>query len=70
MSLEISQQTETRLAAIAREQGLTVDAFLQRLLGGTAGAATSAPDRRAPELPVWHLGARSLCRADIYDDVR
>ena len=70
MSIEISEQTEARLAAKAQEQGLSVDALLQRLLNAESDVKSAAVDRKIPELPVWHLGARNLRRADIYDDVR
>ena len=70
MSIEISRETEARLADEARKQGVSVEVFLQRLL--TAGtAAAIADNRRNSELPVWHLGGvGALHRRDIYDDVR
>ena len=71
MSLDISLKTEARLAAKAREQGLSIDAFLERLLNDAADLPASTTNGGAPELPVWHLGVRgSLHRRDIYDDVR
>jgi len=70
MSLDISLKTEARLAAKAREQGLSVDAFLERLLGDASDLTANAANGKVPELPVWHLGVRgSLHRRDIYDDV-
>jgi hypothetical protein len=70
MGLNISLKTEARLAAKAREQGLSVDAFLERLLNDTGDLTIGAANGGAPELPVWHLGVRgSLHRRDIYDDV-
>jgi len=70
MSIEISRETEARLADEARKQGVSVEVFLQRLL--IAGAATATADnRRSSELPVWHLGGvGALHRRDIYDDIR
>ena len=70
MSLEISLKTEALLAAKAQQQGLSLDAYLQRLLSDAGDLTTRAPNGAAPELPVWHLGLRgSLHRRDIYDDV-
>ena len=67
MSINISQQTEARLTEEAKRQGISVGALLERLINERAA---SAGRRRAPELPVWHLGVRgSLHRRDIYDDV-
>ncbi len=69
MSLTISERTETRLTEEARRQGLSVDALLEKLINQHTG--TLAPSRpKAPELPVWHLGASgSFRRRDIYNDV-
>ena len=71
MSLVVSLETEARLAAKAREQGLSIDAFLERLLSDAGALTTGAVNGAAPQLPVWHLGLRGrLHRRDIYDDVR
>ena len=71
MSLVISLETEARLAAKAREQCLSIDAFLERLLNDAGDLTASAAKGEAPQLPAWHLGVRgSLHRRDIYDDVR
>jgi hypothetical protein len=71
MSLDISLETEARLAAKAREQRLSIDAFLERLLNDAGDLPASAANGEAPELPVRYLGVRgSLHRRDIYDDVR
>ena len=68
MSIEISQETEARLAAEARRLGISVDAFLSRLI--SEHAAPTKPTQSAAALPVWHLGgAGALHRRDIYDDV-
>jgi len=70
MGLDISPNTETRLAAKARELGLSIDAFLERLMNEGGDLAACAPPDAIPELPVWHLGAHSsFHRWDIYDDV-
>lgn len=81
MSLDISSEIEARLAAKAREQGLSVDAYLERLMephqgvrgldilkeAGIQPEGTANGD--APHLPVWNLGVRgSLRRVEIYDD--
>ena len=68
MSIEISRETEARLAEEARRQGISVNALLERLMN--QHGVVSAGVRSAPELPVWHLGGvGSLHRRDIYDDV-
>jgi hypothetical protein len=71
MHLDISSTTEARLAAKAQEKGLSIDAFLERLLSDTSDLKANTASGAAPELPVRHLGVRgSLHRRDIYDDVR
>ena len=68
MGFNISPNTETRLAAKARDLGLSVDAFLEQLMN-ESGEAACAPHDAIPDLPAWHLGARSsFHRRDIYDD--
>lgn len=70
MSLNISLKTEALLAAKAQEQGLSIDAFLERLLNDAGELTANTSNGDAPQLPVWHLGVRgSLHRRDIYDDV-
>ena len=67
MGLDISSETEARLVAKAQEQGLSIDAFLERLLNADEMPA-GATDGDAPEFPAWHLGVRgSLHRRDIYN---
>ena len=69
MSIEISRETEARLADQARRRGISVAALLERFIDERA--ALTRPARPRPELPVWHLGgAGALHRRDIYDDVR
>jgi hypothetical protein len=66
--LEISPKTEAGLVSKAQEQGLSVDAFLDRLLNDTSDLPATTTNGKAPVLPVWHLGVRgSLQRRDIYD---
>jgi len=70
MSLDISLKTEARLVAKAQERGLSVDAFLERLLNDAGDLTASAANGEAPVLPARYLGVRgSLHRRDIYDDV-
>jgi hypothetical protein len=67
MSIEISRETEARLAAEARRQGVSVDALLARFINEQA--ALTQPAQVKAELPVWHLGgAGTLHRRDLYDD--
>jgi hypothetical protein len=69
MSIEISQDTEARLAAEARKLGISEDALLARFL--SEHAALTKPAQSAAALPVWHLGgAGALHRRHLYDDVR
>ncbi|HEX4158068.1 MAG TPA: hypothetical protein VHY79_06305 [Rhizomicrobium sp.] len=66
MSIEISQETEARLAAEARKRGISVDALVARFIEHAA----LTPPAQPAALPVWHLGgARDLHRRDIYGDV-
>ena len=70
MALNISPDTEAKLAARAREQGLSVEALIEQLMNERdTGSRISKAE--APELPAWHLGAAGrLRRRDIYDDFR
>ena len=81
MSLDISPETEARLTAKAKEQGLSIDAYLDRLMESPPGVRgldilkeagilpASAANGEAPVLPAWHLGARgTLRRVEIYGD--
>lgn len=69
MSLNISPETEARLAAKANEQGLSIDALLERLLNDGGSPTMERAKGEAPKLPVWNLGVTgSLHRRDIYDD--
>jgi hypothetical protein len=69
MSIEISRETEARLADEAKRLGISVDALLERFIDERA--ALTQPAGPSPALPVWHLGgAGALHRRDIYDDVR
>ncbi len=69
MSIEISRETEARLAAEAYRHGISVNALLERLVNERAALVSSAKDQ--PELPVWSFGSvGALHRRDIYNDVR
>ncbi len=68
MSIEISQETEARLAVEARRRGISVDALLSSFID--EHAALTQPAQAATVLPVRHLGgARDLHQRDIYSDV-
>ncbi len=68
MSIQISRETEARLAEEARSQGISVELLLQRLLT-ERWASMIASNGPAPQLPVWHLGGNgAFHRRDIYDD--
>lgn len=69
MAVELKPDTEARLLAKAREQGVSVDALLDQFVR-EGDLAPFAADGTEFELPVWHLGARDcLHRRDIYSDV-
>jgi hypothetical protein len=68
MTIEISHETETRLADEARRHGVSVDTLLRRFIDERAALMHQTSAR--PDLPVWHLGSvGALHRRDIYDDV-
>jgi len=68
MRLDISLETEARLVAKAKEQGLSVDALLERLLNNAVDAPARATNGDAPPLPARYLGVRgSLHRRDIHN---
>jgi hypothetical protein len=81
MSLDISLETEARIEAKAKEQRLSIDAYLERLMDSPKGVRAidimkeagllpeGAANGDAPNLPVWNLGVRgSLRRVEIYGD--
>ena len=68
MSIEISRETETRLANEAERLGISVDALVKRFID--EHATLIHPAHARPRLPLWHLGgAGAMHRRDIYDDV-
>ena len=68
MTLDISVETEARLETKAKEQGLSMDALLNRLLNDAVDAPARAANGVTPQLPARHLGVRgSLHRRDIYN---
>jgi hypothetical protein len=81
MSLDISLETEARIEANASGQGLSVDAYLEQLMGPSKGVrgldllkeAGIQPvvdaNGKPPGLPVRYLGVRgTLRRVEIYGD--
>jgi hypothetical protein len=70
MTIDISRETVARLTDEARRQGVSVDAFLERLMSERA-ATQVAGNGSATKVPILHLGVIGpLHRRDIYDDVR
>jgi hypothetical protein len=68
MSLDISLEMEARLVAKAQEQGLSIDALLNRLLNDAVDAPARVINGEAPPFPARYLGVRgSLHRRDIYN---
>jgi hypothetical protein len=81
MSLDISLETEARIEAKAKEQGLSVDDYLAQLIDEPKGVRgidilkeagllpESSATAEAPVLPVRYLGVRgTLRRVEIYGD--
>jgi hypothetical protein len=69
MNIEISPETEARLANEAKKLGVSIEALLQRFIDERA--ALTHPAQPKPDLPLWHLGGvGSLHRREIYDDGR
>ena len=67
MTLDISLENEARLVAKAQEQGLSIDALLERLLNDDE-MPVRVTNGDAPQLPARYLGVRgSLYRRDIYN---
>ena len=67
MTLEISQETQERLAGEAQKEGVSVDALLQRLMDEHKGSTKStdgAPQRRPISDVIREIWA------DMPDDVR
>jgi hypothetical protein len=81
MSLDISLETEARIKAKAKEQGLSVEAYLERQMEPPRGVRgldilkeagiqpASTANGQPPGLPVRYLGVRgTLRRVEIYGD--
>ena len=70
MTLDISPQTEARLAAKAQESGLSIEALIERLISDDSDLKTDAVNGNNAQVPVRRLGSHgSYHRRDIYDDV-
>ncbi|MGD0107369.1 MAG: hypothetical protein ABSC06_25520 [Rhodopila sp.] len=68
MTIEISQDTEHRLATEAQRRGVSVDTLLRQFIDERAALTHQGQAR--PGLPVWHLGSvGAYHRRDIYSDV-
>lgn len=69
MILDLSLETEAKLAARAKELDLSVEALVEKLVDDGGLQKTSAPETKPLRLPLWNLGVRGdLHRRDIYDD--
>jgi hypothetical protein len=69
MRLDISKEVEARLTAKAKEQGVSIEVLLERLISDI-DLPVARSNGTAPEIPAWHLGAcGSLHRRDMYDDL-
>lgn len=70
MTLDLSPQTEARLTAKAQESGLSLEAFIEKLITDDADLKTTAVQSNKGQVPVRHLGSHgNYHRRDIYDDV-
>jgi hypothetical protein len=67
MNIDLSPHIQTRLIEEAQRRGLSIQAFLERLINEcTVGAMDGQRETR--ELPVWRLGSMGpFHRRDIYD---
>jgi hypothetical protein len=74
LTIELTPQEEARLTARAKAEGVSVDAFVGRVLKEVATQAADVAIKtpiRVPALPKWPgqvIG--ELRREDIYKDVR
>jgi hypothetical protein len=73
VTLDLNPEVEQGLLALARERGVSLDAYLQEIVSkqvrGTAPPV--AAKGNTLKLPARHLGDMgSLRRRDIYDDAR
>lgn len=63
MSLDISPETEARLAAKAKEQGLSIDAYLQRLMEPLPGVRGIDLLKEGWHSAGWHRQRRRSATA-------
>jgi hypothetical protein len=66
MTVKLPPDLETHIAEKASAEGITVDAYVERIMRDATGASR----REGKPLPVWPGRALShLHREDLYDDV-
>jgi hypothetical protein len=67
VTVTLPPEIESRIAEKARAEGISAEAYVERVIREAAGAGRSERLR----LPVWPGRALSdLHREDLYDDVR
>ena len=68
INLDISPETEASLSALAASQGLSVSAYLRRLLEGHISGQTTARLSPSQRAAVWRLSARKFPRTPLLSD--
>lgn len=71
VTLDLNPEVEQGLLALARERGVSLDAYLQDLVSQQVRleAPTAPAKAKTLNLPAWHLGDMGpMRRCDIYDE--
>ena len=74
--LQVSPETEENLMALAQSRGLSVDAYLQAILGNEIQATSQSGDEKARAFIAWAdsfpetspLSDEAISRASMYPD--
>ena len=67
MTVRLPPDLESRVAEKARSEGISPEAYVERLI---RQATAQAPRKTPPPLPAWPSRALTdLRREDLYDDV-
>jgi hypothetical protein len=72
ITLDLKPEVEESLAANAKARGLSLEAYLQEIVGEQVHLAETPTIQRdkIPQIPIRHFGEiGSLRREDIYDDL-
>ena len=69
LTIDLPEEKTAALTARAKAQGLSAEQYARKVLEHELEVGTTE-GLKAPELPVWRLGAKgSVRRREIYDDV-